>query len=187
MNKSESVKLWSARLDAEIGALFGTVDRLFALSAIVVATATSVGIIIQGDPPAIVAFASIGLSFLLTYLLQVYTDIEARLTIRDILDNDLRSGPLQPPSAALDHHYRNRISVKLTGYAYTAVLLGITCISWTRASEAFPENGYWIWGIRIAIILSVVMVALTAIELFQIRERTLKKYQTREQDDRTGD
>jgi hypothetical protein len=118
------------RLDDDIRAGIATVDKFVTLAALALGALVTVGIL---NSKAVVSILTpYGLAFVLTYLAQIYTDIETRVTLRSYLErlgqvNGNRVVALQ--SAVLDDGYRNRLSVRLIGVLFLAVTVAMLIIS----------------------------------------------------------
>jgi hypothetical protein len=128
-----------SRLDQDVRSLGEKVDRYVVLLGLIVAAIVTVGLVSKGSNPFTPILAPYGLSFLLTYLIQIYTDTERRLSLREGLElrlNRLTNRDLLLQPYVLNHAYRNRLSVKLAAPFFVIGLVAATVISLVQAHQS---------------------------------------------------
>jgi hypothetical protein len=110
-------------------------------SGLIAAAIVSAGLV--GHKPLILILAPYALTFVITYQLQLYTDVERLITLKEHLEDELNRNLtpqvyLEP--VALSAKYRNRLSIRLLQIIYIALITG-TFIQSVRTS--YQHQARW--------------------------------------------
>lgn len=134
------------------------------MGGLIVAAVVTIGFARNEAQPLVTVLAPYALAIVIAYLLQVYTDIEKWVTLREHLEAQLLSkGACMLQATVLDRRYRNRLSVRMSALT-CAGLAGATFIaSWIVSGRALPEP--WLTTHRIALILPAILIGIASIEL----------------------
>ena len=144
------------------------------------AGALTVGI--TQSKPLIGIFAPYALTVALAFLLQLYTDIERLITLREFVEGHL-NGALNAPAYLginiFSSRHRNRISVRLVAVLLAIPLLGIGFYSIKQTSSTHPHwhgiNLHWVnvFGLTFCVIVLV----WAATEMFRARSHAIEEAQ----------
>ncbi len=126
------------RLDEDIRSYTSGIDKFVSMAGLVGAAIVTIGIVKSGGNPYVAIFAPYGLAVLLTYLLQLFTDIEYRFALRQVVEERLNHAfpaaeLLQP--LVIDVRYRNRLSVRGAAVSYAVYFVAATAASFVQAHQ----------------------------------------------------
>jgi hypothetical protein len=148
------------RLDEDIRALNGAVEKFITLAGLAIGALITVGLI--NKQVLVSMLAPYGISVLLVYLLQIYTDVESRIVLRAYLEKvesraEKKLISLQP--IVVDAKYRNRLSVQLVGVMYGIFMVGVIVNSIVSAARG---HVFWVFQVLHYVGVVVLLVNLGA-------------------------
>ncbi|GAA3717422.1 hypothetical protein GCM10022399_37510 [Terrabacter ginsenosidimutans] len=153
-----------ARLDEDVRSASEAVDRVISMAGLIAAGVVTLGFARNASQPLVTLVAPYGLTIVVTYLLQLYTDIERRIALRQHLEDAMGSqgAPMHQP-LILNRSYRNRTSVRLIALVYACVMLVIFAVSWTNPENVLSQP--WLWAHRGGLILALIVMFVAGKEL----------------------
>jgi hypothetical protein len=159
------------RLDADIRTAQAGIEKFITLAGVVAAAIVTVGLAAKDQQPLVAILAPYALAILITYLLQLYTDVEVRWIIREYHEVSLYKSnngqPIALQPAVLTVRYRNRLSVRLISVLYAIGYAGAIFGSVIQAHIDLPP--FWETVHYIMLTLSLGVVGRAAWELFHAR------------------
>lgn len=156
-------------------------------SGLIAAAIVSAGLV--ANRSLIIVLGPYALTFVLTYQVQLYTDVECLTTLKEHLEGDLNKNlktRMYLENVALSISYRNRWSVKLLQVIYLILMVGVFvqsvrtsyhhqvrwAASWMRYVHLRAINLHYL---NIAgIVICLLLLGLAVSELFRARDRTLR-------------
>jgi hypothetical protein len=128
-------------LSARLSQMNVSAQQFVYFSGLIAAAIVSAGLV--GNKPLIVILAPYALTFVITYQLQLYTDVERLITLKENLEgelNDHLTSQVYLEPLALSPKYRSRPSIRLLQIIYIALLIG-TFIQSVRTS--YKSQARW--------------------------------------------
>jgi hypothetical protein len=156
-------------------------------SGLIAAAIVSAGLV--ANRSLVVVLGPYALTFVLTYQVQLYTDVECLTTLKEHLETDLNKNlktRLYLENVALSISYRNRWSVKLLQIIYLILMVGVFvqsvrtsyhhqvrwAASWMRYVHLRAINLHYL---NIAgVVICLLLLGFAVSELFGARTRTLR-------------
>jgi hypothetical protein len=140
--------------------------------------ALTVGII--QPEPLIGIFAPYALTVVLVFLLQLYTDIERLITLREIVETHLNNALGEPAFLGLNKHssqHRGRVSVRLVAVLLIFPLLGLAYYSYSQTSAMHQvwSNIYVHWWNVMGLSFCGVVLLWAAFEMFRAGPRAVRE------------
>ena len=162
------------RLDQDLRALGSQIDRYINLVGVIVAAVVALGLVSTKKDSYTPLLAPYGLMFLMTYLAQLYTDAEMRISTREFLENkvnEIHGVELMLQPRVIDAKYRNRTSVRLSILYFIVGLGGAIIVSLVQA-QRLPMPSYLREVHYAALFLSLLIPLQAARELLGAAART---------------
>lgn len=138
---------WEARanyyghLSARLLQMTVSAQQFVYFSGLIAAAIVSAGLV--GHKPLIVILAPYALTFVITYQLQLYTDVERLMTLKEHFESELNkdlTSQIYLEPLALSPKYRSRLSIRLLQVIYIALIVS-TFIQSVRTS--YQHQARW--------------------------------------------
>jgi hypothetical protein len=160
-------------LDEWARSLAKTAERFLYFLGLVAAGALKLGVI--DNHPIVVIFSYYAMAIATCYQLQLYTDIEAYLTQRAVVEaqmNTLLKQELYTQSRLIGKKYRGRVSVLMVGILSAGPLVGLGGDSIYQTARLGPHN----WHVLniVGVIVAAVMVLRATWENSFIHKKVLR-------------